>query len=302
MDVPVAVTIHPCVEVRPADVGRVVEIELRTKLTEPTPESTRAEVTCEGDLVEIRVDDPITRKRLTRKVPIAALGSSTKARLLALAVVELVSASWTELEVDKPPAVEPAGPPPDPLVREDVRKVLRSRLPPAPARWRASLVGGLGYDSPALGPLWGGGARLRYLFTASLGLTSEVFVEGGSQDERRGKVSCQKASVAAFAAWQHDFGERHRAEVGVGARMGYVQFAGSPTDRATIEGSTLSSMWGGPELLVSFSSRIAGPLFFEVSGGLGYSAIPVRALADGTRLASIDGAWVRPMLGAGAQF
>ncbi|MDF2696316.1 MAG: hypothetical protein K0S65_4699, partial [Labilithrix sp.] len=189
MAVPVAVTIDPCVEVRQAEVGHIVEIELRIRLSPPSAEATRAEVTCEGDALEIRVDDPITRKRLTRRVPVVALGSSTKARLLALAVVELVSASWTELETDAPPAVEPEGPKLAPVVLEEARKAVKSRSAAAPPRWRTALVGGLGYDSAGLGVSWGGGARLRYHFTGSIGLASEVFAEGGARDELPGRIS-----------------------------------------------------------------------------------------------------------------
>jgi hypothetical protein len=302
MDVPVSVVIDSCAEVREADVGRVVEIELHTKLASPSPETTRAEVTCAGDTLEIRVDDPLTRKHLTRRVPLAAFGSSTKSRLLGLAIVELVSASWTELEADKPPVVEPIGPPPNPRVREEVREVLRLRLPPTPPRWRASLIGGMGYESSGLGPAWGGGARLRHPFTSAIGLASEIFFEGGSRDDPRGEISSQKASLAAYATWYLDFGDVHRLELGIGARGGYLQLSGSPADRNVLNGSSFSSIWGGPELLASFSSRVAGPLFLEVSGAMGYSTIPVRALADGARVASIDGAWLRPALGAGMEF
>ena len=302
MGVPVSVVIDPCVEVRPAEVGRIVEIELRTKLSPPTPETTRTEVVCEGDAVEIRVDDPLSRKRLTRKVSLAAFGSSTKSRLLALAVVELVSASWTELQADEPPAVEPAGPPPDRRVREEVRDVLRSRLPPRRPRWRASLVGGFGYESASLGPAWGGGVRLHHSFTSSLGVASEAFVEGGSAEARDGEISIRKASFAAFVTWQLGFGRSHRLQVGVGARGGHAQITGTPVDGAKVAGSTLSSTWGGPELSVSLASRVSGPLFVEVSGALGVVTIPLRALADGARVASIDGPWVRPTVGAGVEF
>jgi hypothetical protein len=301
MAVPVAVTIDPCVEVRQAEVGRVVEIELRIKLSPPSAEATRAEVTCEGDAVEIRVDDPITRKRLTRRVPVVSLGASTKSRLLALAVVELVSASWTELESDVPPAVEPEGPKPNPIVRDDARKVVKARSAPAAPRWRTSLIGGPGYDVSSLGLSWGGGARVRYRLTSSIGLTSDVFAEGGARDDPRGRISWQKASAAAFVTWFHDVGTRHRVEIGAGARGGYLKLAGSPGD-SSIEGSAFSAMWGGPELLATFSSRVAGALFVEVTGAAGYATLPVRGLADGARVAGIDGVWLRPTIGVGAEF
>ena len=61
-------------------------------------------------------------------------------------------------------------------------------------------------------------------------------------------------------------------------------------------------MWGGVEAMLSLSSRVVGPIFVEVSGAVGYSLLPVHALADGERIASLDAFWLRPALGVGAEF
>lgn len=83
---------------------RVVRIELGSTIVtgngagDPS-NTTRVTVTCDGGRVRLRVDDPITGKALERSIEIADVAPAVRARILGLAIVELVAASWIELEL-----------------------------------------------------------------------------------------------------------------------------------------------------------------------------------------------------------
>src|SRR5262249_57015189 len=112
--------VDPCVDAPAGQVRRLLAIDLGALLVDPeipVAGATRASVGCDGTLTLLRVDDPVTGKSLTREVDIASSPPNARARLVALAVSELISASWTELATNPTPAVSPAGTPPPPDAR-----------------------------------------------------------------------------------------------------------------------------------------------------------------------------------------
>src|SRR5439155_8563961 len=84
----VALEIDPCVRVDRAQVRRVVTVELGDAPTDASAagvDRTRVAVSCIGELVELRVDDPITGKSLERTIDLAEAPRASP-RLLALAI------------------------------------------------------------------------------------------------------------------------------------------------------------------------------------------------------------------------
>ena len=125
----VSLEVDPCVQADVAEVRRIVGIELGALLEDREPaggaattkgasDTTRVTVACAGPLVELRVDDPLTGKGLTRPIDLSTSSATARSRLLAIAIAELVAASWTELESNPHPRVVPAGPPASTAARE----------------------------------------------------------------------------------------------------------------------------------------------------------------------------------------
>ena len=98
--VPLALDLDGCPAVARAPVEKIVELELRASVVATRSAVTSAVVRCDGDKATIEVDDPLTQKSLMRAVDLQAAGTSGRARLLALSIIELVATSWTELESD----------------------------------------------------------------------------------------------------------------------------------------------------------------------------------------------------------
>jgi hypothetical protein len=94
---------------------------------------TRTIIECNGPRAVLRVGDPLSRKVVQRTIDLGSFEPKARGRLLALATAELVVASWTELETNPNPKVEPAGPPPHAKARAAARKVVqkRARLVPS---------------------------------------------------------------------------------------------------------------------------------------------------------------------------
>ncbi|MEM9190843.1 MAG: hypothetical protein AAGF12_16785 [Myxococcota bacterium] len=127
---PLRLELTTCRSVPAPEVRRIVAIELRGRLATPdTPaaRTTRAAVSCDDD-VQITVDDPITGKRLLRSIALSESDGEVRARILALAIVELVSASWAELVANPEPQVEPTRVAPvEPAIVETATEVALER-------------------------------------------------------------------------------------------------------------------------------------------------------------------------------
>jgi hypothetical protein len=130
----VNVELRNCNELSQPEVRRVLLAELSAHLTEDrASDVTRIIVECNGPRAVLRVGDPLSRKVVQRTIDLGASEPKARGRLLALATAELVVASWTELETNPNPKVEPAGPRPPATVRAAARQVVqkRARLLPA---------------------------------------------------------------------------------------------------------------------------------------------------------------------------
>jgi hypothetical protein len=98
-----------CEEPLPTDVERIARVELHAAKSALGPQ-TRIEIRCSADEVDLTGDDPITGKKVERVVSLAGVVESTRARLLALAVAELLRSSWIEVELNPVPALPLAHP------------------------------------------------------------------------------------------------------------------------------------------------------------------------------------------------
>ena len=107
----VQLTVDACVAAPRSEIERLCALELGAQPLPPTvisSDATRLLVTCRERLILLQVDDPVTGKTTQRLINVGRLAPPGQARLLALALAELVTASWVELALSPKPQVPSA--------------------------------------------------------------------------------------------------------------------------------------------------------------------------------------------------
>lgn len=235
---------------------RVVRVELgpAVVIDEPAVEApgvTRVTATCDGNRVRLRVDDPITGKALERSVEIGDVDATVGARLVGLAIVELVAASWIELELRPAAPAADAGASPVPREREDaavavVRRRMRAHGRPRSLAIDAS-VGERRHEN-ALSMRAAevrGSYRLGWL---SLGLDGGA--GAGERPVTSGSIEVLLWTVGAHAAVRLDL-DRLQLQTGVGASAGTARLRG----RSDIAADEMSFSAPVATLRGSFTAR-----------------------------------------------
>jgi hypothetical protein len=295
----VALEIGACLDVEQAEVRRIVAIELRALMAsrdsgEPI---TRVSVDCYNPLVEIRVEDPVTGKSLERRIDLSTSERSTRARLLALAVAELVSSSWTELVSNPEPSVLPAGPSASEGERRAARQTVRARdeLQHRPIVFGAAATSRLFLRGA--GPMWGGRAEVmpRLPFGA---LTFDASFDRGATKTTLGEVSFTSASGGA--GWRALWSDRTwLLEAGGEVRVGALWLYGTPQSPEQASGQGGVAWTGGPVFVVRSGflpwERTQVTLGLE----LGYALFGVKGRVAGLPEVRLDGAWAGVSLGIG---
>ncbi|HEY8090105.1 MAG TPA: hypothetical protein VIF09_19725, partial [Polyangiaceae bacterium] len=250
-----------CGGLSPAEVRRIASIELRSEAVDaPVHDegTTRAELSCEGELARIRVLDPLTGKTLARNIALGSVAATARSRLLALAVAELVAASWIELETNPTPAAVPVAPVVRTEDRAAAREVVREKVvtpPPAtapspprlegPPAWRLTGELGLRWLAVDTDPLVGLGARLVMDPLRTVGLELDLLGEHSATSSSLGAVALDSLSVGAVVRLRHELGP-FTFHGGPGARLGFVRISGAPGSAATAVGNTVDGAWGAP--------------------------------------------------------
>lgn len=120
---------------------RIVGIELAVEPVDvDTLGTTRVRASCTRDATLLEVDDGVTGKLTSRRIDLEGTARVARSRLLALAIAELVSASWAELRLrppsDAPPVFTPVAPSPSatsPVAWSTPASRPRLRRRPAPS-------------------------------------------------------------------------------------------------------------------------------------------------------------------------
>jgi hypothetical protein len=331
----VTLTLDVCIPLDPAEVRRGVALELGAVLAGPEDtETTQVGVSCEGAKVLLEVIDPISGKSLSRRVDLDVSPPAARSRLLAIAIAELVTASWTELESNPEPQVPPASTPPSPEARAAARHSAHDRnaqvaaahaegaaasssasaaptLPPvrAPAPPRApygltGLVQARSFRSGAGVSSVGFGARLSHRFTPVWGFGLDLLADHGSVTiPLLGSISVDALSSGPFVFAAKGWGWFSVAG-GAGFRLGAGRFSGNPTANATAK-SALVSPWGGPLLEAAMSAEPVHGFVLELGGEVGEAPFPagaVSATGGSTSVASLEGLWLGAHAGIGVSF
>lgn len=233
------------------ELRRLVRLEL-ADVTATSQQSERYQtgVECEGDTVLLWINDPLTRKRIQRKVEAPPPAHPEPERLIALTLAQLYRASWLELIAEDESPLPPAEPPPraaeaKSAARGAVRRVVRA----SDQAWFVGLGGEAQLrplDAPQgfLGLSPGAGWSPIPSFYLQLRLNgSSATVERASGD-----VDVQVLGAQLGAAWKHGFEREWFGWYEGLSGPSYVRLQGSRVDAdyqaATVSGWALSTLVG----------------------------------------------------------
>jgi hypothetical protein len=234
-----SISIEPCAKVNADEVERLAAIELAHA---PQDVAIVAHVGCEKGLIALTVDDPVTRKTLGRKLDLASTPPRGRARTLALALAELIEASWSELLLP-PPRVAAAGPAPTRAQEQAVSAGIVERE--RERAFRVALVGsGQRFTAGALWE-WGGGARLAWV-PGTFGVTADFRVGHGVNASSLGQLSVDTFGGSLAALAHAALGGVFGLDGGLGLRGGSATVLGKPADAASATGTSLTGPWLAP--------------------------------------------------------
>jgi hypothetical protein len=292
-----------CAQAPATDVRSMVATELHRPVWLAAERSAPAsgtvatvKVICEGLRASIEIDDPVTGKKLGRVVDLGAAAPVARPHLLALSIVELLAASWVELESNPHPVNPPVGPAPSPEARAAALDVVTSR--PGARRGPRLVAGVVAQASTGGPPSAGGGVVVAGDVGSHLGWMADAAFQHGSRSFALGRVTTDNVSVlgALFARVS-----RGPASVraGLGARGGGAWLSGSPADAATAVGGAVSGPWWGPVAIVDGSITLRGRIVLELTIEGGRVLLPVIATVQGVNAVAMDGTWIRGGFGVG---
>jgi hypothetical protein len=231
-----------------AQVEELVALELSASLIDQgqaaAQDVTRVVLTCHEPSAQFQVTDPVSGKLLSRSVDLSAVEPRARPRVLALAIAELVSSSWLELELTPEPVMMPREAVATLEEREAARAVVRERA--RPATFALFAEGGLRWFVTGTGPLWGGGVRLADR-SGSGGVIAALDVARGSEDLSGGELAMTLLSGAACYSlhWRSSSGMISGA---AGYRLGWAWLEGHADPASSYSSESFGALWGGPLL------------------------------------------------------
>jgi hypothetical protein len=295
---PVVIEFEECEQPLEAEVRRIVGVELRATVIDAVgarEAATRVVATCRGSEVNLMLADAATAKHLERTLALSEAEPPARARLLALAVAELVVASGHEIQ-DGPEPTEQALPP-----RQPPPSAARAAQD-ASAEQTSAMAEAIGVarSFPGSG-LWllGAGARGFLTLSRPLMLMLEATAEWGQTSRTTGQVGARAIGGALGLGWGV---RREWAFImpWAGARAGVARLTGEPSLGATAtSGETQSGPWLGPEIgaLVTFFPRATVHVTVALSAGA--ILLGVRGEVVGERDVNVLGPWAALVVGVG---
>jgi hypothetical protein len=284
--------LHDCDAAFADEVRRIAGIELHATVVGPESGQhvvTEISVTCHGSVADLWVSDASTSKVSLRTVALGGTSPGARARLIALAIAELVSASWEEVETNPEPKV-PAAVPPRPEARAAVSRAIRK-----PSRLDLDVLGEARiFGGGAL--LFGGKVEGTIRVGKSWMLRLDAGADAGSRSRSLGDVRTQTMQGSLGMGGALELGAL-RAVPWAAFYLGYAWLSGDPRSGAT--GRVQSGIWTGPgagvdlelwpEALVHASLGLAG----------GGTLFGVRGNVAGEDAVAVTGAWGAVSLGFG---
>lgn len=280
----------------------------------------RVEVTpCRADATEatLSIDDLVTRKSVRRAVALDDIAPGARPRALALAVAELLRASWAELALADAPA--PPTPPPEPVRRAvlvRLRPAVLAATPQRPAEpaaprpasasprhaWWAMAALDLRTFPGQSGVLLGGRAVVTWSPWTGVPLRLRVDVGSayGAAFARRGEVALV-ATTAGFAVQLGGGTDRIDLAVGPRTELGWARVTGRPFGAPEAAVSDDGFVWF-VALACTLRVRLASRWWAAFDLATGQTLNYLTVVSDGERVTGIEGPMLTVSLGLGASW
>jgi len=307
----VSLDVERCPSLARDHMFQLVALELDARVVTPEhagEQTARVEVACAGADVALKVSDRLTGKLLTRTMTLAGRDAQVGARLIAIAVAELVLTSWMELTLPGASAAPPVqGAPAAPELRRAAQDRAQRHFPrPAGTGYVLAVGQALGpFDG--VGVAWGGGLRFGWTPGSARvdddvaswrpGFDLELTAARNDTSRGLGTVDVSLWSAAVRVSLRHARG-RAWFDVGAGGRAGVARLAGMPDDVTTTRGATLAGTWAGPIAYVGVGRRFWR---LAVAAGVEGGTVlrTVSGLVDDGPSISIAGRWLSATLAIG---
>jgi hypothetical protein len=299
------------------DIRNIVEVELRRSVAlldaagsappdAAAPGVTTVRVTCDDRVASIDIADPVTGKTLQRTVALEPVAPVARAHLIALSIVELLLASWSELLSDAEPAARPVGATAAPETRATALELVRDRAQHDGAPWMSLRLLAVGVvssftASKSLGAeprLYGGALVVTGDGPRHLGWMADLTFQHGSRAFSQGQVSADSLAALAAAVGHWSRG-RFVLRGGIGLRAGVAWLGGTPVDPEITVGGAVRGVWWGPAALVDGGLRVGRRGVIAIAVEVGRTQLPVTAFVQGDNPVVIGGTWIRAGLGVG---
>jgi hypothetical protein len=297
----VSLALRDCDAAFADEVRRLAGIELHATVVDPTTlgsprrgESgahvvTETSVTCHGSVADLWVADAATSKVSLRTVSLAETSPRARARLIALAMAELVSSSWEEVETNPEPKV-PASVPPPPEAHAAVSRAIRR-----PSRLDLDvLADGRAFAGGAL--LFGGKLLSTIRISGRFVLRLDAGAGVGSRSRSLGDVDTQAMLGSLGAGAAFDFGVM-RAVPWAAFYAGYARISGDAHAEAT--GYVEAGPWLGPGAGVDFELWPDALVHASLGISGGGTLLGLRGEVAGEDAVSLTGAWGAVSVGIG---
>lgn len=280
---PVAITLVGCDDAVANEAQRIAAIELRATLAQSAGDGRTTEViaSCErrddasgqGERANLEAHEPSTGKTFQRTVVLAHAAPSARARLLALAIAELVAAAWSDRDVERADRSKVAAPP--------VAAVVREGPSPAPTSRAFELTPMVGVQVVSSRDwLYGAGARLAFWLSPVTFLRVDASADYAELGRTLGTVKVVMPSAAAALGTAPWTGGWLRPAVSFGVRAGYAWMTGQG-DGADTMGSRQHGFCLGPEIALQLTAWTRAQVRPVVGLVAGAHLIGVRGTVEG---------------------
>lgn len=269
---------------------RITAIELHAAVVDlPSAEvGTEISAACGEKAANLKVLDRATGKSLERSVALSQAAPSARARLLALALAELVVTSWSELESNAAPRAAPP--------RTVAPQATHEEAPSAAAGLPIELAAVI--DAHLLASrdlILGGGARGEIWVSSHLFVRLDGLTHYAELSRPNGVVTLTMPSFSSALgiSFGHSWLE---PRLSLGVRAGYVWLSGGARSAAVI-GTRQQGAWAGPELAFELTGNAKARIHPLLSFSAGAHVFGVRGTVDGGPDISVAGLWSSLSLG-----
>lgn len=261
----------------------------------PAKPVAKIEIVIEAGSADIRIEDSLTSKAVSRRVPVPVAPEDVVALTLALATDELLRASWAELAFKN---ATPVTPPPKPVVPPPPVPL----PPPAPPERPMNELGARAvYAWYSIGQSWlGADVYYRRELVSFMDVEVSGLARGGIPVEStHGQVDAIAiGGGAAFGFWPFRPGAfRFGASVGVDAA--YVSLRGQADPGARegdVDGAAVS-------LRGALGASVdASPIRVSAEVGAGAPVVGLEGVDEGEVVSGMSNAMIRTHLGMGVLF